>query len=696
MAAQFVDADPFISAMGPAVRQAIGLGRNGHGPLTAWCAAWTVREQVRACNALVAVRAGEATGWVVGITMFNEARGPRRTLVDLAPEMRAALAPTIAEAFAAGIATGLHAPVAFWKALVELVDADSPALRVLAPAVAVGVGSDVFAIRGAARELSRRIARAYPAVVPALVAQLQLAQAGAEPGRRRWLDEVARSLGTPIERAVARAVPDDGEVALLDQLLVAWHASGDPAVEPLIVALGLAVSGARGPVDCREWDRVARLADPGDVARLLEDPVPPTKRVQALARFPPDPRIVARLAQAARELSPTRAAHAEIAAIFARAPAPSTLAHLDAIERRWPEIGAYLAARDAIEEALAQRVATAADPALLAEAMSRTGAGQDVEALWVTHHANPSDLDHRAVLGDALQRIHDPRGELIALQLANRDEPAAHARVESLIAAHGERWIPVRANVSEVRFANGFLVAMRVGRPSEALVESFDRPEWVTVEELVVDTACDLAPLVTRLPLLRRIAVRDEDMLAGLAAATPALRAVACCAAWDLDALEIARYAVIGGQWAGATWSPNAFLNRQHLAATRGLAAIVHLQFPVRMLGPAALVATESGPPETRFVLGRYRGWRGDGWVARVSRGVRVADLAWAGGVTSAFNLATAHVGSLVTAGFRRIRLHAPHRPAAQLASMTTSIRARFPELELELAGGPIDLGAPA
>jgi hypothetical protein len=185
-------------------------------------------------------------------------------------------------------------------------------------------------------------------------------------------------------------------------------------------------------------------------------------------------------------------------------------------------------------------------------------------------------------------------------------------------------------------------------------------------------------------------------MLAGLAAASPTLRAVACAAAWDLDALEIGRYAVIGGQWAGITWSPNAFLNRQHLAGTRGIAAIAHLAFPVRMIGQAAMVATESGPPVTRFALGRYRGWRGDGWVVEVRRGASVVELAWAGGAATAYNLVTEHVGALATAGFRTFRLCSPDRPASQLATLAASIRARYPEIELALDGAPIDLGAPA
>src|SRR6185295_2797447 len=108
-----------------------------------------------------------------------------------------------------------------------------------------------------------------------------------------------------------------------------------------------------------------------------------------------------------------------------------------------------------IEAALATRVHARADPAIVARATKRLGAPDELAALWALHAEDPGDLGRRAVLGDALQRAGDPRGELIALQLAlgsGRDLPGGDARAQQLIAAHGRRWLPLATDTDDVRF----------------------------------------------------------------------------------------------------------------------------------------------------------------------------------------------------------------------------------------------------
>src|SRR5258705_4746207 len=54
--------------------------------------------------------------------------------------------------------------------------------------------------------------------------------------------------------------------------------------------------------------------------------------------------------------------------------------------------------------------------------------------------ANPDDRELRAVYADALQANGDPRGELIALELAN--DPAHAGRRIGLYAKHVHQWWP--------------------------------------------------------------------------------------------------------------------------------------------------------------------------------------------------------------------------------------------------------------
>jgi len=105
--------------------------------------------------------------------------------------------------------------------------------------------------------------------------------------------------------------------------------------------------------------------------------------------------------------------------------------------------------------------------------------------------ANPDDDQLRQVYADGLQQKGDPRGELIALQLANR-EPA---RQEQLLAAHAAQWLGPIAPIAWVDgtvFERGFPVAVWLNndRNTDALERAVGHPVWATVRrvELLMDT----------------------------------------------------------------------------------------------------------------------------------------------------------------------------------------------------------------
>jgi uncharacterized protein (TIGR02996 family) len=77
-------------------------------------------------------------------------------------------------------------------------------------------------------------------------------------------------------------------------------------------------------------------------------------------------------------------------------------------------------------------------------------ASPELDGLWREVRAQPDDDAALAVLGDALQAAGDPRGELIALELAVARGTAgegAEARIAELCVAHGRTWVGDLAGV---------------------------------------------------------------------------------------------------------------------------------------------------------------------------------------------------------------------------------------------------------
>lgn len=93
---------------------------------------------------------------------------------------------------------------------------------------------------------------------------------------------------------------------------------------------------------------------------------------------------------------------------------------------------------------------------------------------------SPGDLVLRQVYADLLLDRGDPRGELIALQLAGRDPD----RAAQLVAAHAERWIaPLLpwVEVSRCRFDHGFLDEVAISPAGRDLGPAIGLSIWATV-----------------------------------------------------------------------------------------------------------------------------------------------------------------------------------------------------------------------
>lgn len=140
-------------------------------------------------------------------------------------------------------------------------------------------------------------------------------------------------------------------------------------------------------------------------------------------------------------------------------------------------------------------------------------------ALLANVYATPADLGPRAIYADWLQERDDPRGELIALQLANPSERTAPREVlercREILDQHRTAWLGPLATTSRYhRFANGFL--------GEAEVRGMNPqpdPRWSTVTSISGDLpATDAYPM----PVLRVAKGLDRRAILRLAnLATP-------------------------------------------------------------------------------------------------------------------------------------------------------------------------------
>nr|HEX4314304.1 TIGR02996 domain-containing protein [Kofleriaceae bacterium] len=305
---------------------------------------------------------------------------------------------------------------------------------------------------------------------------------------------MAAALGT-LDRALAAVRANDLRAALVD-LLAAWRASLDVRIADAIDALSpLAAAEVRAPTDDAEWTRAASQRDPVMRHWLIVTLADVDGRGALVARArrlasdaPDDPRVASALCDlvaAPRVRVPESRSDTswqQLFALLAHLRDPRVVDRARAFPEAWLRAGlrrgdhhvlsghlaaampAIAAAHDAMvdDEDTGER---AADPrardALVADL---AGELADIPASAATAfelgllsavYGAPADDAPRQVYADWLLDRGDPRGEFIALQLADRDPD----RQRALIAAHGSRWLsPFGRSVlgRGARFARGF------------------------------------------------------------------------------------------------------------------------------------------------------------------------------------------------------------------------------------------------
>jgi uncharacterized protein (TIGR02996 family) len=454
-------------------------------------------------------------------------------------------------------------------------------------------------------------------------------------------------------------------------LLEAWRACPSPEIAACVETTSRRLEASLPAIDGKtrkaihaEWIRIARDRDPADLPRLL-DAVTHTygratdalERVAAIAGWPADPRTAAAIVRQLRvpafytsstkpfwtALLELAVAHGDPRAIDAL----GALAFDTILVREWADMRPMRAwfqraVAGAVEQLRARHphgppAAPAGDS--LAAIAARLDTGLD-DRMLAEIAAHPDDLGLRAVYADHLQQRGDPRGELIALQLADR-EPE---RQRELIAKHGEAWLGPLAGVAVAdlsRFAGGFLAAVTLAsdaKPAE-IAAVVGAPIWATVERLSLGHGDVLPVELLRHPVMARVV---------------ALEGASDEAARALLAWERVPYRTLGLSVAGPVdlRGLRRAYDRGALAALRVLAIHDHWPEPaqLRALWPGL------GAQLERFAIGgmldALGGWlaacpvrevelrRGDTWI-RVDRGSRAADASISFG---------AHAGELAAA----------------------------------------------
>jgi uncharacterized protein (TIGR02996 family) len=146
------------------------------------------------------------------------------------------------------------------------------------------------------------------------------------------------------------------------------------------------------------------------------------------------------------------------------------------------------------------------------------------DALFAAVLADLDDHAARAVWADALQLRGDPRGELIALQLAGT--PAASKKAEKLVKAHWRTWVgPLAPAIvpSTVVFDRGLLDACTTDVRRKGVADAiFGHPGWASVRRLHFANYGNLTAAMQHLEEALNV---PEDGLAALAKITlPRLR----------------------------------------------------------------------------------------------------------------------------------------------------------------------------
>ena len=307
--------------------------------------------------------------------------------------------------------------------------------------------------------------------------------------------------------------------AALASLLEAWVELRAPALAALVEALSAKLAAQRPPLGAqvpasfhREWLERAAKEDPAELGVLLAS-MAETRSAQALARLRalapqlPDPRFVSAAVELIRAPpfvgSTTGKFWTQLYRMLVASADPRAIVALEAIDPPGPA-RLISSMTERLERARLRNIALIrraltelhTEPEaslfpLLDELRERVSALELGDAgrgqvLLDAVLQEPREQGHRHVYADFLLARGDPRGEFIALQLAEELEPSARARARAreLLGAHGRAWLGELGHAltqHDQVFMRGFLHAARLKVNPTKLERIIEDPLWATV-----------------------------------------------------------------------------------------------------------------------------------------------------------------------------------------------------------------------
>jgi uncharacterized protein (TIGR02996 family) len=359
----------------------------------------------------------------------------------------------------------------------------------------------------------------------------------------------AAPAGSPVAalQAAERALDDDA--AALAALLDAWRTARAPEIAELIELVSQrtalpAIDGKDRKAIHATWLATAKQRRDVDVPRLLASithtlgrSTDASERVAALDKWPSDPRVttgvVRQLEHPPFYTSSTKSFWAALIALAVDHGDPRAIAAFGALRERFPAILVQQYTdttpmvrwfQRELDSAIGKlRPAPPLDresAAIVARVAGKLrAANEQRDELFAQIAEHPDDDALKHVLADLLQQRGDPRGELIALQLANREAE----RVKTLIAQHRDTWLgPLAPIAGEVAFEKGFLASIQLHAKPDEIAPLVGHPIWATVKKLSLGQVSELPRDLLHHPVMRTVeylggldAARLRELLAG-------------------------------------------------------------------------------------------------------------------------------------------------------------------------------------
>jgi uncharacterized protein (TIGR02996 family) len=315
----------------------------------------------------------------------------------------------------------------------------------------------------------------------------------------------------------------------LGPLLEAWRAQPSAKLAEVIASVSgraaVAAPSLRGKTAAalEAWTKLGECAGLAELPALLASLADaPSKqaiaRLAYVARWMPDPRvddmIVALLETVPYRATSTQPFWTRLFSLAEQITDPRQLARIENATADGVAVtmAQWLRVRiGRLHETLAPTLGGPHDePAILDELAAllgprkHTARTQNLEAILQAVHDAPDDDGPRLVYADALLERGDPRGELIALQLApaQGNDREQRKREKELLDAHGKQWLGELAPVvmAGYRFERGFLAECRVeNRHLDRVRKVVGKRAWSTVRTIAGSAAIALHPVMRSL-----------------------------------------------------------------------------------------------------------------------------------------------------------------------------------------------------